>query len=317
MNFLKIPFSKTYTLLFLVKSLILINLTFAKLKYQYDACDPRWANDSLWLNYVLKTNGTICQDKEIQYKKYPEGFVTLVAMAFANKNYSCGEGRLCDPGVLNRDLIRCYFQINNPENEIKKKTLFQCIGLKFLNHTIKFTEIEDEVLTGFTLIAAHLLPNHTISNNRFLIEDTYDRYVRGIDYGGRSVMYPWEEIKGIEKFKILNLHKERKKNKKKNAKGCEINSGESNGNKEEVNNGKNYENAEADNSIFENIQQDMSRSDSNDGDEGVIRNQNNLDKNNISEINMNKIDNSAMKVSKNSATFEEVRKENVREQSDL
>jgi len=164
----------------------------------------------------MRTNGTICQDREILFKRYPEGFVSLVATAYANKNFSCGEGRLCDPATLNRLLTRCNFYTSSDANK-ENKTLFQCVGLKFMNHTLRIWEIEDEVLTGFTLIAAHILPNQTNVNNRFLIEDTYDHYVRGVDYRGRLVMYPWDEIKGIEKFKILNLHRENsKKGKKKN-----------------------------------------------------------------------------------------------------
>jgi len=215
MIFWKIPSSKVFQLLFILKSLLLINLSFAKVKYQYDACDPRWANESLWLNFILRTNGTICRDEEIITHKYPVGFVSLIATAFANKNYSCGEFQICDPGILNRDLIRCYYQINNPENKILNKTLFQCIGLKFFNQTLNYFELEDEVLTGFTLIAAHVFPNETETNNRFLIEDVYERYVRGVDYRGKKVMYPWAEIRGIEKFKILNVHKEKKKRIKK------------------------------------------------------------------------------------------------------
>jgi len=214
MTFWKMPLSKKFQLLFALKCLILINFSYAKLKYQYDACDSRWANDTLWLNYALRTNSTICQDQDIVFKKYPQGFVSLVATAYANKNYSCGEGRLCDPAVFNRVLIRCNSYINSAAN-YANKTLFQCVGLKPINHTLRIWELEDEVLTGYTLLAAHALPNHTEVNNRFLIEDTYEHYVRGVDYRGRSVMYPWAELQGIEKFKILNLHRELRKNKNK------------------------------------------------------------------------------------------------------
>ncbi len=234
MTLWKIVFSKTFLLIIVLKTLFLINFTFARLKYQYDSCDPRWSNDTLWLNFVLKTNSTICQDKDLSFSKYPQGFVSLAATAFANKNYGCGEFRVCDPGILNRDLIRCYHHIYSPENREKNQTLFECIGLKFINQTFKLHELEDEILTGFTLMAAHVYPNSNETNNRFLIVETYENLIKGVDYRGNNVIYPWEEIKGIEKFKISNVHKKKKKKKGKNI--IEENTGNLNSdNNEELN----------------------------------------------------------------------------------
>lgn len=214
---MKISGISLFKLMAFISTIILFfvsNFSEAKLKYHYDQCDPKWANDTLWLNFVFQTQATICKDELTMNDKYPLGFVALVASAFANRNISCGEGRVCDPAVLNRDLIRCYHFIHNKEYNNKNKTLFQCIGLKFINETVRFQDIEDYVFDEYTLIAAHIYPNKTETNNRFLIEDTYEHYVRGVDYRGNYVVYPYSEIKGIEKFKILNVHKEKKKRNK-------------------------------------------------------------------------------------------------------
>ena len=43
----------------------ILSLTIPNLKYKYDACNPAWGNDTLWLNLFLGTESTICNDKEI------------------------------------------------------------------------------------------------------------------------------------------------------------------------------------------------------------------------------------------------------------
>lgn len=219
---------------FLLTTIITLNF-FSKIKsqiggqfkYRYDSCDPKWANDTLWSNYISNTNSTICNDRELASKRLPAGFVTLVADAFANNKIPCGdESQICNPGLLNKFLIKCGEFINRPENVKKNITIFKCIGLKSIDKRMRLNEIDDYVFSGYTLLAADFKNSNDtnaqgeINNlNRFIIEGVYDDfYIRGIDYRGRSLVMHHEEATNIEVFKISKVRRNRRKGKGKKAK---------------------------------------------------------------------------------------------------
>jgi hypothetical protein len=198
--------------------LILIIITHAEnfnnIKIRYDACDPKWANDTLWTNFFAKTSSTICKDVEIKGIKLPKGFISILATAFANKNISCGEGSFCNPSILNRDFIKCGFQLKNDKD--KNGTIFDCIGIEIIENKIKLNEINDYIYDGYTIVAGEIRNDTKKEINKFLIEEVHDLfYIRGVDFRGNSVFLHYTVVSDIEIFRIFDTRRN-SKNKNKN-----------------------------------------------------------------------------------------------------
>jgi hypothetical protein len=194
-------------------------------KIRYDSCDERWANESLWSNYISKTESTICNDFQLSGKNLPSGFVTLIANAFANRNITCGgvigeDNEICNPSILNKSLKKCIDFINDQENNKKNITLFKCIGLKKIEVKMMLNLIDDYIYDGYTLLAADG-KNKTDKDsliNRFIIEGVYDEfYLKTLDYRGKSSVVFHTEVSGIEVFRVYKTKKIKlEKNKVKN-----------------------------------------------------------------------------------------------------
>jgi hypothetical protein len=238
---------------FFINLLLISSHTFYKIRY--DACDEKWANETLWSNYISHTNSTICDDSGLREKDLPMGFVTLIATAFANRNISCGvdENTICNPLILNNGLKYCREIMNSKEFREMNLTLFDCIGLKKVEKPSILDYVNDYILDGYTILAAEYTTTHGDKDgdyliNRFLIEGVYERiYVKTVDIRGKSSILHHNKTTGYEIFRVLKPKKNRGKNKNKVNKVNENidfnNNSISNSNSNDNNNNKNNEQA--------------------------------------------------------------------------
>jgi hypothetical protein len=214
-------FLKFFLNFFLILILIIIIHAFDlnHYKIRYDACDERWADDSLWTNFFANTESTICKDIVVQGIRLPNGFITLLATAFANKNITCGEFGVCNPAKLNRNFMKCGFKLKT-ESDFNG-TIFDCIGIEIIEDKILFNDINDYIENGYTIVAGEIKNenNTKIEINKFLIEEIIDRkYARGVDYRKNSLFLDYTVISDLEIFRIFDAKKIEDKKEKKNEK---------------------------------------------------------------------------------------------------
>jgi hypothetical protein len=144
----------------------------------YNQCDRRWANESLWLNYVdSRKNYTLCNGNTFGVA-FDAPLITMLASYLSTKNVTCVKGykEVCNPKSLNLMIL------DYALNRFPTEKLWQNLGLGYYQNGIAISNVTQALKQGYVLFFQ--APG---DRNFYFTQSADNNYVYGFDAQGRNL----------------------------------------------------------------------------------------------------------------------------------